>query len=448
MQIDLTKGKPLRLLVMFAAPIFISNVFQQLYNSVDAMIVGRLIGGNALAAVGITIPIIFLINGFLMGLGNGFSVLTAQLYGGQQYDRLSRALSTGLSAVLAFTVFLTIAGLAAARPLLILLHTPEEILPLALQYLRIITGGLVCSVFYNQISGILRGLGNAKAPLIFLIFSSVCNIILDYIFVAYCRWGIAGAATATVLVQGIASVLCFRYLRRQIASMNLKWKFEFEWDLLKTILRFSVPMALQQDSIAIGLLLMQGLINTFGPDVITAFTAGSRIDLFSVMPLVSLGAALSTYSAQNYGAAYPSRIRQGFFITNVCVIIISIILSLAIVSGSKILLGLFVDAARFPGVIAIGRRYLTILPLFYVFLGLTNSLNGVLSGTGNLNFVMLSTCGMMAVRFFMAKLLIRFFVPDYLGVFWSWPASWILAWLAGMIRYRLAGINSPARRHP
>jgi putative MATE family efflux protein len=421
---------------MFAAPVFISQVFQQLYNSVDSMIVGRLVGGNALAAVGTTIPVIFLINGFLIGFGNGFSVLTAQLYGGQQYDRLSRAVSTGLIAAAALAVFLTVSGLAAARLLLILLHTPEEILPPALQYLRIITGGLICTVFYNQISGILRGLGNAKAPLFFLIFSSVCNIILDYFFVAYCRWGIAGAAIATVLVQGLASLLCFRYLRRQIALMNIKWKFEFDWELLKSTLYFSIPMALQQDSIALGLLLMQGLINTFGPDVITAFTAGSRIDLFSVMPLVSLGAALSTYSAQNYGARRLLRIRQGFFITNICIIIISIFLSLFIVSKGGNLLGLFVDADQFPRVIAIGRQYLTILPFFYIFLGLTNSLNGLLSGTGDVNFVMISTCAMMVVRFFMAKLLIRYFSPDYLGVFWSWPASWILAWLAGMIRYR------------
>jgi putative MATE family efflux protein len=439
MQVDLTRGNPIRLLVTFAAPIFISNVFQQLYNSVDSMIVGRLIGGNALAAVGITIPVIFLINGFLIGFGNGFSVLAAQLYGGQQYDRLSRAVSTGLIAAMALAVFLTIASLAAARPLLILLHTPEEILPLALQYLRIITGGLVCSVFYNQISGILRGLGNAKAPLFFLVFSSVCNIILDYIFVAYCRWGIAGTAIATVLVQGIASLLCLRYLRRQIALMNLPWKFAFEWGLLKSTLSFSIPMALQQGSIAMGLLLMQGLINTFGPEVITAFTAGSRIDLFSVMPLVSLGAALSTYSAQNYGAGFLSRIRRGFFITNIGITIISILLTLLIVSSGESLLGLFVNAAQFPGVIAIGRQYLTILPFFYIFLGLTNSINGVLSGTGDLNFVMISTCGMMAVRFFIAKLLAQGFALDYLGVFWSWPASWVLAWLAGIIRYQRSG---------
>jgi putative MATE family efflux protein len=435
MQTDLTRGNPLRLLVQFAIPVFVSNLFQQLYNSVDAMIVGRVIGGNALAAVGITIPIIFLINGFLIGFSSGFSILIGQLYGGKQFERLSRAVSTGLIAAMGLAILLTAAGFAAARPLLVLLHTPENILPLALPYLKIIIGGLVFTVAYNQISGILRGLGNAKAPLIFLIFSSVGNIILDYIFVRYCRWGIAGVAIATVLVQGIASLFCFRYLNRQIKGLNLKLKLEFDKDLLKTTLRFGIPMALQQDSIAIGLLLMQGLINVFGADVITAFTAASRIDLFSVMPLVSLGAALSAYSAQNYGAGQTARIRRGFYIINLWIVIISIILGVFITLNREMLLGLFVRADQFPRVIAIGSRYLTILPLFYVFLGLTNSLNGVLSGTGDLNFVMISTGAMMAFRFFAAKLLAQGFNMGYLGVFWSWPASWIFACLVCSIRY-------------
>ena len=436
MNIDMTIGKPWRLLARFAVPILLSSLFQQLYNSIDAMIVGKMIGPGALAATGISSSVIFLVNSLLLGLSIGASVVVAQLTGAKDKKRVSLSITTNMLIALLLSLVLTIIGQLGAVPMLHLLNTPADVFDQAEIYARTILGGLIFTVFYNQVSGILRGMGNSRTPLYFLIFCSLLNIVLDYTFVRFCGFGIRSVAIATIISQGVSSVLCLYYLfRRTELIINLRGRL-FDGKLAQTILRLSIPSAIQQSAIAIGLLVMQGIIDSFDTYVITAFTAASRIDMFAVMPLVAAGSALAVYCGQNIGAGNLERVRQGYRSANLIVIAISLALAALIVPCRFQLMRLFIDATTNQQAFIIGTQYLTILPLFYWLLGFTNSTYGVLNGAGDATFVMISTVLMMIFRVITAYILAFTCSLGYLGVWWSWPASWFLVMLLTFIRYK------------
>ncbi|HEX3012195.1 MAG TPA: MATE family efflux transporter, partial [Syntrophomonadaceae bacterium] len=366
----------------------------------------------------------------------GTSIMVAQLFGAKEYEKLSLAVTTNLLTALGLSVILTVLGEWCASPLLSLLNTPKDVFPQALIYVQIIFGGLVFTVFYNQISGLLRGMGNSKTPLYFLIFCSLVNLLLDYIFVKYFLWGISGAAIATVVAQAISSVMCLFYIFRRVPILNFTRHGPFfDYALFKKTLILGIPSGIQQASIAVGLLVMQAIINSFDTNVISAFTASSRIDMFAVMPLVATGSALSVYAGQNIGARQLSRVRQGYHTANFIIITISAVLAAIVVPARVGLLNLFVDGQINQAVVNIGAQYLTILPLFYVLLGFTNSTYGILNGAGDATFVMISTVAMMGIRAIVAYILAFSCGFGYVGIWWSWPISWLFVLLMTLWRY-------------
>lgn len=440
---NMTVGEPWKLIVSFGLPLFVGNVFQQAYNLVDTMIVGKFVGPVALAGVGVASPVFNLINALLIGLSVGSSIMVSQLYGSKREQELPTAMATILTISLVLALILTGVGQLLTVPLLELLDTPAEDLPYAITYLRTIILGLTFNVFYNQLSGLLRGLGNSRVPLYFLILASVLNVVLDLIFVAVLKGGVAGAAAATILAQGISAAMTWVYLIKRVPEFRRQP--DTPWlsrEMMGTTVRFGLPMALQQGSVSLGHLLLQGLINPFGTVVIGAFASASKIDLFTLMPTMGLSSALATFSAQNTGAGNLERIRRGFRVTSGMAIGISAVLGGLVWWNRAWLISLFVSAEDYPelagDMILAGAEMLAILPCFYTLVVLINMCQSVISGAGDTTFSMLTSIGMMVLRIGFAWGFIHWFGMGRQGLWWSFPASWAVT-LAVVLIYYFSG---------
>ncbi len=425
---DLTAGTPWKQLTALAVPLLLGNLFQASYNLIDTMIVGRFVGPEALAGVGIASPVFNLINALLIGLSVGASIMVSQLFGAGRADRLPRAVSTVLWTSLALSLILTAAGQLLTGPFLTALQTPQEDYAYAAVYLRTILCGLVCNVFYNQLTGLLRGLGNTKVPLYILIFSCCVNAGLDLVFVAALRLGVLGAGLATILAEGASAVLTAVYILRCVPQLHARGAGGFDRALFSTALRFGLPMGLQQASISLGHVLMQAIVNPFGTALIAGFTAAAKVDMFAVMPIISLGAAMSTFAAQNAGAGNYDRVRQG--LRTGCVLTLIICAGLAvIVSPARLFwMGLFVSVEEYPAlageIIVLGAGMLAVTPLFYWVLGLIHAAVNTMAGAGDTMFSMVSMVAMMLLRVAVAWLLIRFTGLSEWGIWWAFPLSW------------------------
>ncbi|MDO5602773.1 MAG: MATE family efflux transporter [Oscillospiraceae bacterium] len=309
---DLTKGKPIRLILSFTLPLIGGNLFQQLYNMVDMMVVSRFLGEDALGAVGATGSVGFLIIGFALGLTGGFSVLVAQRFGAGDERGVRKATAQSVYLALGFTAVLTAVSMASAKQLLIFMNTPPAFIERSYHYVIIIFGGIGATMAYNLLAGILRALGDSKTPLYFLILSSVLNVVLDVVFIACFHMDVEGAAWATVISQGLSAVLCVVYMARRYPILRFQksdWLPE-RW-MLRQHLYIALPMALQFSITAVGGILVQGALNKLGPQAVTAFTAGNKLEQVFQQPLVSLGVAMATYCGQNLGAKQYDRLREG-----------------------------------------------------------------------------------------------------------------------------------------
>ena len=308
---DMTTGSPVKHLIRFAVPILLGNLFQQLYSIVDAMVLGRGVGVDALAAVGSTDAINSLVLGFIVGLTHGYSILIAQRFGAGDYPGIRRTAANAAYLTLGSSVLITLLSLMGSRSLLGLLNTPADILENALLYIRIIFAGLTATVFYNMLSGILRALGDSVSPLIILVASSVVNVGLDVLFVIVFRWGVAGAAAATVLSQIVSALMCFFILRR-IALMKFQPEdWAVDGSLIGQLLRLGVPVGLMHSVTAMGMMLLQSTVNSLGSTAVAAYTTGSKIMILAIQPGDILGLALGTYVGQNLGAGRLDRVRLG-----------------------------------------------------------------------------------------------------------------------------------------
>ena len=308
---DMTTGSPVRHLIRFAVPILLGNLFQQFYSVVDAMVLGRGVGVDALAAVGSTDAINSLVLGFIVGLTHGYSILIAQRFGAGDYPGIRRTAANAAYLTLGSSVLITLLSLMGSRSLLGLLNTPADILENALLYIRIIFAGLTATVFYNMLSGILRALGDSVSPLIILVASSVVNVGLDVLFVIVFRWGVAGAAAATVLSQTVSALMCFFVLRR-IALMKFQQEdWAVDGPLIGQLLRLGVPVGLMHSVTAMGMMLLQSTVNGLGSVAVAAYTTGSKIMILAIQPGDILGLALGTYVGQNLGAGRLDRVRLG-----------------------------------------------------------------------------------------------------------------------------------------
>ncbi len=430
---DLTRGSEAKLIVFFALPMLIGNVFQQFYNMVDSWVVGRYVGTEALAAVGVAFPIIFLMVALVMGLAMGSNVLIAQYYGAKDLRRVRAAIDTAYIVTFAASAILTVAALIGTVPLLRLLRVPPSVMPEATVYLRIIFGGMILSFGYNGVSAILRGLGDSMTPLFMLIVATILNIILDLVFVRVFGWGVAGVAWATIISQGISFVGSVLYLNKTHELLKTNFlKLKFDRDIFNLSLKIGIPSGAQQTLVSLGLMFMSAVVNGFGANVMAGFTAGSRIDSFVGMPAMNVSMALSTFVGQNLGAGRPDRARRGYRAALLIGIGITAFLCSLLLLFGRQLVGIFTTDAE---VVALGARYLTIIAPFYFAFTIMFITNGLIRGSGEAVVPMLSTLlAMWLIRVPSAVLLSGLWGTD--GIWWAMPTGWVVGMFVALGYYR------------
>lgn len=434
MMMDMTKGKPWKLILLFSIPLLIGNIFQQLYSMVDTIIVGRFVSVEALAAVGSTGAMSFLIIGFVIGITSGFSVITAQRFGANDEDGVRRSVATSIVLCIIFTILLTIIAMVGAKPMLDMMNTPANIMEDALTYILIIYAGVGATMYYNMISGILRALGDSKTPLYFLVLSSIINVVLDLLFIIQFHMGAAGAAYATVISQLVAAVLCTFYTKKRYPILALKKAdFQLDWTFTCSHLNIGLPMAFQFSVTAVGIMILQAALNIFGSTVIAAYTAASKVEMLVTQPFATLGVTMATFCGQNRGANDWQRIRQGMR-SCVWMGLASCLLASAInILGGHAFTTLFVSEGSVE-VYAYAQEYLTTIAIFYPMLCLLYIYRNALQGMGE-SFVPM----MGGVAEFLARLLVCMFLPamiGYFGVCLASPAAWIAATIPLLWKYR------------
>lgn len=399
---DLTKGAPLKLMLLFSIPLLIGNIFQQFYNIADIIIVGRTLGMTALASVGAVSPLFFLIMFIIVGMTNGFAVITGQRFGAKDYEGVRRSvtMSTILSTV--FTITFTIICAAAMHHILFLMNVPQEIYKDAYYYIQIVVIGLIVANFYNLLASIIRALGDSMTPLYCLIIASVLNIFLALLFILEFHMGVPGSAFALVLSQAFSALLCVWYVKKHFPILHLKkkdwiidWKKEFNFALAH--LKVGIPTALQFGILGLSLLIIQSVCNTFGPDVIAAFTAALRIEQMATLPMISFGVALAAYVAQNFGAGNFSRIRFGVKKASLINVILSIVMAFIMHFWGGHLVRIFVGYQN-EDIVKIAHDYLFRSSLFYFFLAQIFIYRNALQGLGRAVIPMLAAVGELLMR--------------------------------------------------
>ena len=378
---DMTQGSIWRKLAAFTIPLLIGNIMQQLYNTVDSIVVGRFVGDEAIAAVGACFPIMFLMSILFMGIGTGTGIMVSQYFGAKDRVLLSKTIGTTLTLMFIASLVMTVVGPAVARPLLNLIKTPDNVIDKCAEYLIIIFTGILGIAFYNGISGILRGLGDSLSPLAFLTFACLLNIVLDIWFVAGFGWGVAGAAWATVISQWLSSILCFRRLLRKNDAYELKFSFlKLNKELCLRLAKLGLPAATTQIVFSLANILVQALTNTFGAGVMASLTIVMRIDSFAVMPMFSFGMAVSTFIGQNVGARKMDRVGEGLKTgLLMCVSVTSAILVLVFLFGRS-LMHVFTDTLD---IIELSNTMLRLLIPGYIAMAISQILFGVLRGAGD-----------------------------------------------------------------
>lgn len=341
----MTKGSPGRLIFLFSVPLIIGNLFQQLYNVVDSYVVGRTIGIGALAAVGSTGNILFLILGFIFGYTTGLAIITAQRHGAQDVEGMRKSYAAGILLSAGATVAMTLPSLLLARPLLRLLNTPVDIMEDAYRYLVVILIGIFSSMFFNFFSNIIRAMGDSRTPLYFLAFVTVLNIVLDVVLIVVFHLGVVGAGVATVISQLVSAVLCYAYIGRHMPVLALERRhFAEARQVLAEHIRIALPMGFQKSIVGIGFIILQFALNNLGTNAVAAYVAATKIDGIAIMPLESFGVAMATYTAQNLGAGEYQRIKDGVKKVAVMALSYSAVLGIAMILAGESLTRFFIGS--------------------------------------------------------------------------------------------------------
>lgn len=427
---DMTKGSPLKHILLFSVPLLIGNVFQQLYNIADLVIVGRTLGVESFAAVGAVAPLFFLITFIIVGLTNGFAVVTGQRFGAKDIKgvRNSVVISTILSVIVTF-IFSSIFALSM-NYILKWMNVPDNIYHNAFWYVEIIIIGLIATTLYNMLASIIRALGDSKTPLYFLIIASLINIVLAIIFIVVFHMGVPGSAIAVILSQGISVILCTIFIKYKFPILRIhrnEWFIKFDKDFYDSAyehLKIGVPMAVQFSILGISILIIQSVCNSFGSNVIAAMTAALRIEQIATLPMMSFGVALAAYVAQNFGARKFKRIRLGVIKTSTINIVLSIVMAFVMRFWGTNIIGAFIGTAT-KEIINIAHSYLLISTIFYFFLGQIFIYRNALQGMGETVFPLLSSIAELVMRAFTAVYLaIKF---GYIGMFYAGPIAWVSA---------------------
>ena len=430
---DLTQGKPSSVLWRFCLPLFASVIFQQLYNIADSLIAGKWIGENALAAVGNSYEITLIFIAFAFGCNMGCSVVVSRLFGAKEYDHLLTAVSTAFIMTCAVVLILMILGLLFSEPLLKLLRTPEILLADSSAYLDIYILGLPFMFFYNVSTGIFSALGDSRTPFIFLAVSSIANIFMDILFVTAFAMGVPGVAWATFLCQGISCVLAVVFvIRRLLALPRTSRPPLFSGRLLKQIVSIAIPSTLQQSFISVGNLILQAVINGFGPGVIAGYAAAVKLNNLVITSLTTLGNGISNYTAQNLGAGQHERVHEGFKAGLKMVFLICVPFCLLYFFFGEFFMRFFLDNPT-PDALSTGILFLRIVAPFYFVVAAKLVSDGILRGAGLMKPFMIATFTDLILRVVFSILFSQLF--GSVGIWCSWPIGWLLGMTLSLLFY-------------
>lgn len=431
---SLTEGVIWKKLLLFAIPIFIGNVFQQLYNTVDSLIVGRFADRNALAAVSSSGSLIFMMVGFFNGIAMGAGVVISRYYGAKKYDKVHEAVHTDLAFGFIAGIVLTILGVVLTPQILILMGTPDEVLPKSILYFRTYFLGVTASVMYNICVGILQAVGDSKHPLYYLVISSVINVILDLIFVGGFHLGVGGAAVATIIAQIISATLCLRRLVRYdtVYQVTIR-KIRIHFKMLKQILKIGLPSGVQNSIIAFANIIVQSNINAFEADAMAGCGSYSKIEGFAFLPITCFTMALTTFVSQNLGAKQYDRVKKGAKIGILCSVVMAEIAGILIFTMAPVFIGLF---SKEQEVIRYGVLQSRTESLFYCLLAFSHCIAGIMRGAGRATvpmFTMLTTWCLTRITYITIAIRI---IPKIQVIFWAYPLTWALSSIIFMLYYK------------
>lgn len=422
---DMTSGSPMKLILGFMIPLLLGNLFQQFYNLVDTVIVGQFLGVEALAGVGATGSLNFLIIGFCIGVCSGFSLPVAHTFGAKDYKALRKLYANSIWLAIIFATVMTIITVLHCKSILRIMQTPENIIDNAYSYIVVIFMGIPAIYLYNLLSSMIRALGNSKAPLMFLVISATVNIALDLIFILNFHMGVAGAAYATVVSQFISGLCCIVYIIKKVDILHLE-KDEWKWDswLVKELCNTGIPMGLQFSITAIGSVILQTAVNTLGSVAVASITAASKISMFLCCPFDAMGATMATYGGQNAGGYKMDRLHKGL---KSCVIVGAVYSVIALVIDmflSDFLLHMFMDASEVQ-IIAMAKQFLLTNIIFYFPLALVNIVRYMIQGMGFSKFAVLAGVLEMVARTLAGIFLVPMF--GFTAACFSNPLAWIFA---------------------
>lgn len=475
MKSDYLTSKPaFYALFVFSLPIIIGNLFQQLYTMVDSAVVGRFVGEQALAAVGASYSLTVVFICVAIGGGVGSSVIVSKYFGARNFSAMKTAVSTAFLTFLGISVFLGAVGIVINRPLLVLLKTPSDALDMALVYLRIYFLGLPFLFMYNVISSMFNAIGNSRIPLVFLIFSSVLNVALDFLFVAVFKTGVAGAAWATLIAQGLSCVLSFAVFMRTLGKFKdsededaaagkdvgffgenscvsarsggasfcggslsrggyRKFRF-FDGRELSSMAKIAIPSILQQSTVSIGMMLVQSVVNSFGSEALAGYSAFSRIASIAIVPMAALNNSMSSYTAQNIGAGKPERVVKGYRAANLMVAFFAVTLCLCIEIFYRPLISLFIGDGGSETALRTGQAALRFEGFFYCWIGFKMACDGLLRGAGDMKVFTLANLINLSIR-----VVVSVVCAPRFGIEWVWysvPMGWFMNFVISFAEYR------------
>lgn len=432
--IDMTQGNPYKLIFMFSIPMLIGNIFQQLYNMVDCIVVGNYVGEKALAGVGTGFPVIFMLSSFFIGVGAGATVMISQYFGAKDFDNITKTVSTMYTSMMIGSIPLALVGILASKPLLLMMNVPHDgTFEMAHTYMVVIFAGMICTLGFNVNAGILQGLGDTRTSLLFLLVATIINIVLDILFTVFFGWGVMGAALATIIAQFCSWIFGVIFINKNYSYINIKiFSFSFDKEIFSRAMKLGIPMGIQQALFSIGMMVMNRLVISYGSTFMAGFNGANKIDTFAFMPIQSFSNAVTTYVGQNVGASKIDRVKSGTKAGLVLVVITSIIVSVLIYPFSGLLMRMF---GSNPEMIEAGVIYLkTVLPFFFI-LGIWFIFSSVLRGAGEAIVPMIASfVGLWFARIPAAYLLAHFFGKEYM--FYSYSFAWLIGMVITLLYYK------------
>lgn len=432
-RLDMLNGRPGKTLLFFAFPMILGNLFQQFYNIVDAVVVGKFVNEEALASVGASYAITNVFIAVAIGGGIGSAVIISQFLGSAQYGKMKTAISTILINFLCLSFILGVFGFATNDLILQTMKVPENVFHEASIYLKLYFIGLPFLFMYNVQASVFHALGDSKTPLRLLIFSSLLNIMLDLIFVLVWHLGVGGVAMATLIAQGISAVISFYLLRRKIKSYPgvLERSQWYDWGMMLAMTRVAIPSILQQSIVHFGILLVQSVVNTFGSSVMAGYSAASRIESLCMVPMLAMGNAMSTFTAQNMGAGNITRVKKGYKVCYGVLVGFAVLLYGLIRLFGHEFVSAFLDAGASTAAFEVGMAYTGFISFFFILIGLKAVTDGLLRGAGDITGFTIANLANLAIRVWIAN----YFAPRY-GVAFIWyavPIGWAVNYLISFV---------------